>query len=416
MQKIRKTVSNKFLFCLLFCFTQLACNAPIDSNKLDCGSWLIEMNIDGNVLPISLFIEEQGKELQFRIVNGEENIVIEGLSIKEDSLVVRLPVFESFFEFKLLDSKTMSGNWVNLYKGSDYKIPVTAFFHEGSRFRTKSNNGQSKLEKKYRVSFSPDSPETSKAIGLFKQEGDRVLGTFATETGDYRHLEGCATKDSLFLSTFDGSHAFLFKAAIKEDSLFGKFWSGTHYKESWVAVKDPDFELRNADSLTWFLDQDAPFDFKLKTLEGDSISLSHPSFENKALIIQLMGSWCPNCLDESVYYSGLYNEYNPQGLEIIAVAFERTRSREQASENINKLVERLSIHYPVVLGSFTKKVGPKELFPNLNHMMSYPTSIFLNKQHQVVKIHTGFYGPGTGRYFEEYKKRTEEFVENLLSN
>ena len=92
----------------------------------------------------------------------------------------------------------------------------------------------------------------TKAIGLFNQNENRITGTFATETGDYRYLDGVVSGDSVFLSTFDGSHAFLFEAEIKDSLIEGLFLSGTHYSENWIAKKNEDVVLRNPDSLTFY--------------------------------------------------------------------------------------------------------------------------------------------------------------------
>jgi hypothetical protein len=50
----------------------------------------------------------------------------------------------------------------------------------------------------------------------------------------------------------------------------------------------------------------------------------------------------------------------------------------------------------------------------LNEISSFPTSLFLNEKGDVVFIHTGFNGPGTGDVFENYKKKIEGLIENLL--
>jgi len=51
----------------------------------------------------------------------------------------------------------------------------------------------------------------------------------------------------------------------------------------------------------------------------------------------------------------------------------------------------------------------------LNHIMSYPTSIFLDKKGEIRKIRTGFYGPGTGKYYTEYTQNTNDFIQELLA-
>ena len=51
----------------------------------------------------------------------------------------------------------------------------------------------------------------------------------------------------------------------------------------------------------------------------------------------------------------------------------------------------------------------------LNHVLSYPTSIFIDKKGKVRKIHTGFNGPATGEKYTEFKKEFESFVAELLN-
>jgi hypothetical protein len=46
--------------------------------------------------------------------------------------------------------------------------------------------------------------------------------------------------------------------------------------------------------------------------------------------------------------------------------------------------------------------------------MSYPTSIIIDKKGKVRKIHTGFYGPSTGKFHDLYTERLRMFVEQLL--
>jgi hypothetical protein len=46
--------------------------------------------------------------------------------------------------------------------------------------------------------------------------------------------------------------------------------------------------------------------------------------------------------------------------------------------------------------------------------MSYPTSIFIDRKGNIQKIRTGFYGPGTGEYYEKYTQETDAFVSELL--
>jgi len=50
----------------------------------------------------------------------------------------------------------------------------------------------------------------------------------------------------------------------------------------------------------------------------------------------------------------------------------------------------------------------------LNKVVSYPTTIFIDKKGKVRKIHTGFNGPATGDKYIAFKEDFESFVEMLL--
>lgn len=149
---------------------------------------------------------------------------------------------------------------------------------------------------------------------------------------------------------------------------------------------------------------------------GNMVSLDDERFKNKVVLIQLFGTWCPNCLDESKYYTEFYNNHKNEDLEIVGLAFEYVKTEEEAFNNIKRLQERVGIDYPILLAQIgsTSKVKAQEKLPMLNHVLSYPTTIFIDKTGKVRKIHTGFNGPATGDEFVEFKKKFVEFLGELL--
>ena len=365
------------------------------------GVWQAELNLDKGVyLPFIFHLAQVDSSWSMTIVNGEEKIFLDKLVFFNDSLNVTFPVFESVLNFKIIDENTLQGEWVNYYKSPDYKISIRATKKTINRFEVVGSSKS--IANKYEVTFSPNTEEQYPAIGLFNQQEDVVLGTFATETGDYRHLEGVVTNDSLKLSTFDGSHAFLFKAAIEDSMLVGTFWSGSHFKEKWQGKINPDASLRNADSLTYLKPGYSEISFSFPDEKGQLVSLSDKQFSNKPVIIQIMGSWCPNCLDETKYLNSLHKKYNEKGLEIIALAFERTSNEEKALVNLKNLKEKTGANYSFLLAGSTRADKAEEKLPMLNHVMSYPTTIFIDKYGEIRRIHTGFYGPSTGKYYDDY--------------
>ena len=128
-----------------------------------------------------------------------------------------------------------------------------------------------------------------------------------------------------------------------------------------------------------------------------------------------MGTWCPNCMDESAYLSKVYKQYNKKGLEIIALAYERTSDAERAKTNLTRLSKRFNIGYDILLTGLTGKEKASESLPFLNNVMAFPTTIFLDKNHQVKSVYTGFSGPATGKAYEDYTIKTEKLIGELLS-
>jgi len=50
----------------------------------------------------------------------------------------------------------------------------------------------------------------------------------------------------------------------------------------------------------------------------------------------------------------------------------------------------------------------------LNRIISYPTSIFIDRQGEIRKIFTGFSGPGTGEHFLELSSEMISLIEEML--
>ena len=209
----------------------------------------------------------------------------------------------------------------------------------------------------------------------------------------------------------------MFTAKVTDSSMNGVFYSGNHFKESFIAKRNEAFELTSSDSLTFIKEGYDKLTFSFPDSDGNMISLDDERYKDKVVIAQIMGTWCPNCLDETKYYVNYLKENPDIDVEFIALAFEYAKTEEGAFKSMKRMKDRIGVQYPMVLaqfGSSDKKLAQEKL-PMLNHVLSYPTSIFIDKKGNVRKIHTGFNGPATGEKFIEFKKEFESFVKELLS-
>ena len=130
-----------------------------------------------------------------------------------------------------------------------------------------------------------------------------------------------------------------------------------------------------------------------------------------------MGSWCPNCLDESKFLAEFYKQNRALDIAIVGLAFEHAKTEEKAFSSIKKLKDKVGIEYPILLAQYgsVDKQKAQEKLPMLNHVLSYPTTIFIDKQGKVRKIKTGFNGPATGEKYLSFKREFDAFV-SMLAN
>ena len=347
------------------------------------------------------------------IKNAEERIEVDEIQYKNDSVFIKTPVFEGYIAAQLQDDGSLSGSFIkeNLNR-------VVPFYAEvGTERFTNTNTATHNVTGNWETVFSPDS-EADRYIakGIFKQNGNQVIGTFRTTTGDYRFLEGVMSGNQLKLSTFDGAHAFLFTATVTDSTMKGQFYSGNHWQEPFTAKRNANYELPDSDSLTFLKAGYDKVSFSFPDAEGNMVSLDDERFKNKVVLVQIMGTWCPNCLDESKYFAEFYKQNQNSDLEIIALAFEYVKTEEKGFSNIKRLTERVGITYPVLLAQTgtSSKTAAQEKLPMLNQVLSYPTTIFIDKTGQVRKIHTGFNGPATEEKFTAFKTEFESFVNQLL--
>jgi thiol-disulfide isomerase/thioredoxin len=406
---------------LLFCLSLsgLVAAKPI---KVKTGFWYTSFQLSGNgeFLPVIFEIKKEKKFSQISIINGSEHILLENVEQKKDSVFVRFPAFASEFRAKIHTKKHISGRWYNHAKKGNYYLPFWSKYEYATKYPPKEPSID--IGGRWEVTFDYQK-EPEKAVGIFASSShksfngmelkNRITGTFLTETGDYRFLEGATINDSLYLSTFDGSHAFLFKAKFQKDTLWGEFLSGNHYRTNWFAVKNKSFELRSPDSLTT-VETEAPITFSLPSITGDQYSYPNETTKGKVTLIQIMGTWCPNCLDESMYLKNLTGRHK-DSLDVIAVTFETQKSLEDKIAKVSSYKDNLGLSYTFLIGGDACKSCASDMFPMLSDIISFPTLIFIDKTGAIRKVHTGFNGPGTGTYYNQFVSSTNDFIQALIN-
>ena len=375
------------------------------------GKWNASLKLHENTyLPFRLEINKGEAEYKFTVFNADEKIELKNVSQKGDTFTLQFPDFNSVLQFNISKNK-LQGYWINYNRGNDYKIPFEANLQVKEK-KDKSKNID--FTGKWKAVFDVNTADSSFAIGVFNSKNNKITGTFLTETGDHRYLEGEVNGNKMYLSCLDGAHAFLFTGEINDGKIKGKFHSGTHYTGNWEAVLDADFELKDPENITYLTSQE-PFKFEFKDLNGDTYVYPNEELKDKVVIIQIMGTWCPNCIDETKFLKEMYDKYNSKGLEIISIGYEVPNTFEGQVQKIQLLKDRHDLNFQFLVGGKADKNLVSKHFSMLNSISSYPTSIFIDRDGNVSKIHTGFNGPGTGEIYTDFVRETDALIEKLIN-
>jgi thiol-disulfide isomerase/thioredoxin len=373
------------------------------------GMWLGQLFLPGQPLPFNFEFKEDKGNIVFVIHNAEERIVCDITDVRGDSIFIHPPYFDS--EIKLhIEGDRLRGKWVNYSKKGNPEVVFVGYKGVTERFPDKGNTTLN-ITGKWETWFDVDSPDSSLAIGVFNQNENHVTGTFLTETGDHRYLEGVIVGNTLKLSVFDGAHAWLYIAEVKNDSMNGMFYSGNTYKAPFHAKRNEAVKLRDPNTITRV---EGELNFSFPDLDSTIVSIKDKRFQKKATIIQFMGSWCPNCMDEAKYFNEIYNTYHDQGLEIIGLAFERSSEFSKAKVSAGRFVNNLGLKYPVLIAGVAGKDNVMKAIPQIKDFISFPTTLFIDDKGKVVKVHAGFSGPATGKEFEIYKSEFEKTIKKLI--
>lgn len=404
---------RRFYCFSLLLLTLFSC-VNTENEGLSEGRWRARLEVmDKEVLPFNFDLKKEHSGYVITIYNAEETIHVDEIDINNDSIKIKMPAFEGYIAGIFSDS-AITGKFIK--ESLDRIVPFYAVFGDSTRFHS-SENARINVSGIWETKFSPDTEDEYMAKGIFTQEKNRVSGTFRTNTGDYRYLEGAVDGDSLRLSTFDGAHAFLFTAKVTDSNLIGTFYSGNHFKEPFIAQRNDEFELADEESLTFLKEGYEELQFSFPNTNDNLISLEDSRFKEKVVVIQIMGTWCPNCLDETKYLSEYIKTRKRDNFEVVALAFEYAKTKDLAFDRIERLKSRVGVPYPILLAQYgsSDKIKANEKLPMLNHILSYPTTIFIDKKGKVRKIHTGFNGPATGEKYIDFKEDFDNYIELLLS-
>lgn len=385
------------------------------SKTLKPGQWRGFFTVPENQVPFQFEVKDDGTgNTSVFLMNGSDRFQLKTVTAKGDSVFIPIDLYDAVLKGKFTDN-TFEGR---LIKGVSTKpdagLPFKAEYGNLPRFPKSTVVPQIKLGGTWdMVMGSGESAEN--VVAVFDQTAALLTGSILTTTGDLRFFEGAVFGKKFELSAFGGSTPYLLKGEFTDDNTFnGEFI--TPRKSTPISGKRNDkAALPDAYNVTYLKPGFSSVAFTFPNLDGKQISLADVAYKGKVVIVTILGSWCPNCLDENKFLSAWYKENKSRGVEIIGLGFERKNDFESAKKSLSALKTRLGIDYEILFAGQSGTESASKALPQLNGIASFPTTIFIDRKGNVRKIHSGFSGPATGKFFDEFKTEFNSLIDELVA-
>jgi thiol-disulfide isomerase/thioredoxin len=368
---------------------------------------------DGARVPFFLSVPDHCDAAPALIVNGDERIEVDCRQT-EMELLLDFPVWGTRIEAVPLESGALEGSWIRPYMAEPeqrmaFSATPIATPDPALRFTETPEGAQpaADLSGTWEMQFEAHGP----AKGMLEQTaGGVVNGTAAmpSEYGDLRYLTGAISGDRLTMSTFDGQHAYLLEAVVGPDgTLSGSFRCCGEIHDTFVAERSEDFDVVDPLRQVRILSEDRRLDLE---------ALRDPKYDGKAVVIEIFGTWCPNCNDLAPLLTELYGDHREEGLELLGIAYELSDDTAYTQARLAAYREKHGLTWEVVLAA----EPPEELLgrgpARFSAIEGVPVTIFLNRDRTVRAVYAGFLGPAAGEAHEEAITTLRDLTRQILDS
>jgi thiol-disulfide isomerase/thioredoxin len=403
---------------ILTCFVLLfsifsSCNKQ--AQTLTQGNWRGVFILPGNEIPFSFEVKEKiPGSLSVILINGSDRFELRNVTVQNDSVTIPVDLYSAVFKAKI-NGNSLQGRFIKLgTEKPDTGLIVNAEAGNLPRFAAGSESPVVSLEGSWDMVFG-EGTDGKNYVGSFSQNGIMVTGSVLTPSGDFRFLEGIVQGKIFELSAFGGSTPYLLKGEFSADSTFTGDFITPRSLTPFSGRRNPNANLPDSYKVTKMKPGYTTLGFSFPNLEGRPVSLQDEKFRGKVVIVTILGSWCPNCLDENAFLAEWYKKNHERGVEIIGLGFERKPDFESGKKSLGALKSRLDIPYEILFAGKSGNESVSVALPELEGFAAFPTTIYIDKKGNVRKIHSGFNGPATGKFHEEFKAEFNALMDELLT-
>jgi thiol-disulfide isomerase/thioredoxin len=372
------------------------------------GPWRSELDLAGGPLRFAIEVDSVGPGTAARLCNGESCQPFSSLRRVGDTVVFELADYAATIT-ATLQGDSLIGAYTNVGNRGPRTIPFRAW-----RGRWPVEPGPQGLPGTWDAWFGTPGHETPRVLE-FQNSSLGLEGTVLSNSGDYGAFWGGASGTRFAMGHFDGSFVYLMTGELVGDTLKGVFHAGLRSETPFFATRSkggsplkPPTEVTTADTTV-------PFRFAFPDLGGVVVTNDDPRFKGKVVLVDVFGTWCPNCHDAAPTLLELYRRFHDQGFEIVSLAYEVSGDSAVDGQLVRRFRDKFGIPWPILLAGLNDTELTAASLPQLQGFTAYPTLIFLDRAGRVRTIHAGFYGPATGEQYAKLRHDLVTYVEQLLA-
>ena len=429
MTRVRR-LYGFIIFALIVVCLSCAPSATAGETKAQVpeGSWDGSIQTSAGDVNFGIELKPQGNRISAVLVNSTDRQPFSSATWDGAVLTLRLDYYDGTLTGQLVSPQRMEGEYSRQTSKGMVHTPVTLVPHQ-KRAPGKSWTGLT-LAGDWLFVRPGAAGEDKLTLATFQQEATAaadgkvpVDGILEPVSGDTGLLHGSVYADTggrshFHLSRFDGIHVLALDGDFQPDGSLKGQLAGTTSSVPFTAQRSKDVASANpnaqAGSLTRVKDSRQPFRFGGVDLSAKAVDQDSAQFKDKAVIVDIFGTWCPNCHDEAPILDQLYRKYHSQGLEIVGLAYEYMDDNARNLRQIGIYRAKYGLTFPILLAGTTAEGQIEKTLPQLVNFGAYPTTIFLDRDGRVHAIHAGFAGPSTGDKYQEVQQRMDRLTREIL--
>jgi thiol-disulfide isomerase/thioredoxin len=366
--------------------------------------------------------------LQATLVNATDRQPFSSAAWNDGVLTLRMDYYDGVLTARMISPQRMEGEYSRQTSKGVVHIPLVLVPHR-EQAAGKPWTGQT-LAGDWAFHWPDETGAEKNTLAIFQQQKTAnvdgkvaVTGTIAPVSGDTGLLHGnvftaADAQTHFHLSRFDGIHTIALDGEFLPDGSLKGQQGGIVALESFTAERTKDLASVDpnalAETLTHVKDPAEPFRFTGVDASGKTVDQASAEFKGKPLIIDIFGTWCPNCHDEAPVLEQLYRKYHAQGLEIVGLAYEYTDEATRSFQQIAIYREKFGITFPLLLAGTTDQGQIAKTLPQLVNFGAFPTSIYVDRAGHVRAILAGFTGPSTGDKYQQVQQRMDELAREIV--